>query len=102
MIKWLRRRRLDEQEKLLHQNDAAAAYLLGYFERDPAIKGSLIELIETNQSLASEVGDRLSIASADQLEWLLRANKRLRELYSVTPGAQFKSFDQDFDLPKEW
>ena len=102
MFKWLKRRHLCEQEKLLYQNDISAAYLQPYFDSDPEIKRSLIELVETNRSITSEIGGGSSIANADQLEALLRANKKLRELYSVTLSAQHESFDQFSEPPGGW
>ena len=102
MFKWLKRRHLYEQEKLLYQNDMAAAYLQGYFDRDPEIKRSLIKLVETNRSVTLEIGGGSSIANAGQLEELLQANKKLRELYSATLSAQQEGFDQFCEPPGGW
>lgn len=103
MLKWLTKKRLKEQHKLVFQNGFAAAVLRDYFlengERKVADELNIIE--RENRRIASSLTENQQVKDVD-LELLLRINKELRKLFNKTATRFIDSFDNRYKPSMGW
>lgn len=103
MFGWLKRKRSNEQKKLLYQNGFAANALRGYFEfgGDMTTVSILQELEEENRRIALSVPEG-HFVSPDDTEILLNMNKELRRLFDQTATRYVDTFDNTYKPPLGW
>ena len=103
MFSWLKRKRLNEQKKLLYQNGFAAGALQGYFGGggDMAIVGRLQEMEEESRRIALSALEG-HFVSPDDTEILLDMNKELRRLFDQTATRFVDTFDNIYKPSSGW
>ena len=103
MFSWLKRKRSNEQKKLLYQNGFAAGALQGYFEGvgDMTTVARLQELEEENRRIALSAAEGQPV-SPDDTEILLDMNKELRRLFDQTATRHVDTFDNAYKPPLGW
>ena len=103
MFSWLKRKRSNEQKKLLYQNGFAAAALQGYFEvsGDMTTVARLQELEEENLRIALSAPEG-HFVSPDDTEILLDMNKELRRLFDQTATRYVDTFDNSYKPSLGW
>lgn len=103
MFRWLSRRKLREQRKLIYQNESAAIYLTGYFGQkgNQPYLAAIEERQQLSQSIAREHADG-ALVSADDLRTLLDVNRDYRRLFAQTATRHIESFDGFFKPDMGW
>ena len=94
MFSWLKRKRLNEQKKLLYQNGLAAGGLQGYFGAmgELTTVARLQALEEENRRIALSTPQG-HLVSLDDATILLDINKELRRLFDQTATRYVETFD---------
>ena len=103
MFSLLKRKRSNEQKKLLYQNGFASGVLKELFQDsgDMTTVARLQELEEENRRIAlSAPGGQF--VSPDDTEILLDMNKELRRLFDQTATRHFDTFDNAYKPPFGW
>ena len=103
MFSWLRRKRSNEQKKLLYQNGFAAGALQGYFEAggDMTTVARLQELEEENRRIALSAPEGHFVLP-DDTEILFDMNKELRRFFDQTATRYVDTFDNTYKPSSGW
>ena len=103
MFGWLKRKRLNEQAKLLYQNGFAAGALQGYFAGadDMTTVARLQKIGEENRRIAVSA-TKGHFVSPDDTEILFNTNKELRRLFDQTATRHVDTFDNAYKPPFGW
>ncbi|WP_156029635.1 hypothetical protein [Ancylobacter sp. FA202] len=98
MFGWLKKRRLNEQKKLIFQNGMASEIMArGYFaQRQDSNVVDILDKIQAETSRISSLVDANSLVSTEETARLLEMNKVLRRIYDSTAMRHVSGFDDAY------
>lgn len=98
MFGWLKKRQLNEQKKLLFQNEMASEIMArGYFaQKQDSNVVAMLENIQAETLRISSLADASSLVPAEETSRLLEMNKSLRKIYDSTAMCHVSGFDDAY------